>query len=142
MKFIEIDDGFLNLSFVEKITQEPLGNTIKNKFYDARGQKIGESVGDLTRVDLNATIVPANPGYVLVRVFIDEDGPCVIEDDIIAFHLDGSGDGPIPYTVDGSAFGDSWAIRSPSGKLGQPMGMDFDNVQHMVEIIQKRKVGQ
>lgn len=141
MRFIEVDDGFINLAFVARIKQAPIGQTVKSIFYGADGERLGEHMGEVTQAGLNALVVPAPPGYVVVGVSVDEEGTYIFEDDVLAFHLDTSEYGLVPYTIDGSpraSWPSAWAIRTPAGKLVCPGDTTFESLDEFVATVVKR----
>jgi hypothetical protein len=148
MRFIETNKGYINLAFVRKITHWKRGSdgAYFSRLDAPDGKTLGETLHNqqLSTWDLearDAPIVPAPPGYSLVRVFLsDGEPPAVWEELIIAFKLRNGG--LEPYTLNGlnERVGlHNSAIKGPDGKVTAPSMQTWDNLDEFIADCVKEK---
>jgi hypothetical protein len=113
----------VNLDHVATTRQRHEDGRVSTDLFDREGTLLGEIPGDGEHLAINpAMIVPAPPGYTLVRYFYEEetDEGSILEEPILAFAVGGGG--VTAYMLDGSSEGmddDLWGIRRPDGKVEQ-----------------------
>jgi hypothetical protein len=144
MRFIETDNGFVNLDYVAEIVQsETRTGTPISVLKGENGQSLGTSYLKIDSRDLDP-FISAPAGYFIVYVAVDEDGCSVWQEPVIAFSVDQKGC-LYPITLEGRPSGDdgTWALKRPDGQLFHPENVEHwdDEDQFKAAIIERWRAG-
>jgi hypothetical protein len=136
-RFIETDQGYINLAYVGSITQRKIGDKYFSRLHAPDGENLGDTKTWLEDWEISeafaAPIIPAPAGYSIVTVFLG-DPPIIREEPIIAFRMTEMY--PEPYTLEGKVEvkAGSMAIKCPDGKFRTPgPGWTNESIEEFIE---------
>jgi hypothetical protein len=136
-KFINTTDGLLNTNRIVLVRQlsEPrkVGPYLCHHLvqYSEDGQSHTAYTWEHDLAVLTDEIIPASPGYFVVRACGDDDGNVLPPEPVIAWRIRGDGASIVPVLVDGAADGytNIYGVLRPDGTVDVPHHCRYDSLE-------------